>query len=208
VKSSLAALALLCSSVTMASTVTMVTSTNAVANGDTFDVVLHADQFPGTEAAALGLTFDGALVSLNSIQLCTVALCGTASPFDTLTQLINGLFSVAYAAAGFICDSSYPTAPFNMTPCNFDAVRFNFTAAASGNGAANIQLVDDCDSINGTLGWQEIITLNCMGGTGSVVPRPTYVQANVQVGVPAPAAAWLFGSGLGLLGVVRRCVMV
>ena len=41
--------------------------------------------------------------------------------------------------------------------------------------------------------------------TFGAVPT-TYTQANVvvQSAVPVPAAAWLFGSGLGLLGMARR----
>ena len=65
-----------------------------------------------------------------------------------------------------------------------------FTFQALSGGFMNLQLNDEA-------GWWDY-------DTGATIPT-TYVQANIVVGppIPVPAAAWLFGSALGVLGWLR-----
>jgi hypothetical protein len=169
-KSSLGALALLCSSVGMAATVNVVPSLpNPIANGQAFSVLVSGVNIPEQGGASLAVRFDPTKVTFNSIQLCTVALCPTASPFDFLSSIT----SVGTNEKDFTFALNSGTVPAGSS---FDAIRINFTAAASGSGPANIVLVDD----GGNFCWGDPNTFACYTGF-------TYNQANVIVGPPSPA---------------------
>ena len=70
---------------------------------------------------------------------------------------------------------------------------FTINFVATGLGLANINLIDDGLDFS----WTDATTFEAIPVTY------TYTGNNIQV-IPVPAAAWLFGSALGLLGVARR----
>jgi hypothetical protein len=189
-KSGLGALALLCSSVSMAATVT-VSGPHQLFTG-LFQLLVTATGMPPNNGATLGLTWDATKVRITSLALAS------GTPFDTLTPTtISGntgslTFTAARSAADTVC---LDVPGFAVDPCDFPVIVINgMVTTDTYVGPTNIRLVDDH-------------TLNCWVdalSTGCFATSPTYVQPNFFLNEPLPAAAWLFGSGLGLLGLLRR----
>ena len=182
-KQVIGALALLCSSVSMAATINVVSTNNNPNVGQTFSVTVSGAGFPETAGATLQLSWNTAAVSVTSVVLATGSPFPTivaASPFNLVTVL--GPLS-----------GTQPSGSFN-------AFTVNFTAIGTGGGnpptaPANILLTDD----QGDFCWTDANTNAC-------VPVQ-YTQANVTVHapvVPVPAAAWLLMSGLGSLVGIKR----
>ena len=168
-------LALLCSSVSLAATVSVVPSNANPTPASTFSVTVSGVFGATTTAGAtLGLTWNTAVVAVTSVVLATGSPFPTivaASPFNLVTVL--GPLTGAQPSG------------------NFDAFVVNFNAIAP--GAANIVLVDD----QGDFCWTVAVCSAC-------VPT-TYTQANVTVGaVPVPAAAWLLAPAVLAAGRFSR----
>ena len=192
---SLAVLALLCSSAANAATVAVNLSENSgIANdglvnvGDSFSLTVSGADFPQTIGATLRLLFNEAAVGVIQPTLGSGIVLAPGSPF-TDGVIVNfpdpfpsgRLFTVLVPPDVFF-SGNYPSG-------DFDAFVINFTALAA--GPANVVIFDD----QFDLVWVEAVSLR-------TIPV-TYTQADVSV-IPVPAAAWLFGSALGLLGAARR----
>ncbi len=195
-KKAIAVLGLLGSSTGFAASINVViTETSFIANdglvnvGDFITVNVFGSGFPDTVGATLKLNFNGAAVAVRQATLVNGIVLGAGSPFTggiaTPTPAgsfpVLGNFSVLAPTVGTL-----PTGNFGGNA----AFTINFVAI--GLGLANIQIVDD----GGDFSWTD-------AGDFSAIPVTyTYTQ-NPQV-IPVPAAVWLFGSALGLLGVARR----
>ena len=190
-KRTLAMAALFCSSAGYSATVTVNLSENSgIANdglvsiGDSFSLTVSGADFPQTNGATLKLFFNEAIVGVVQPTEGSGIVLAPGSPF-TDGIVVNApdpfpsgrIFSVLAPFPGV-----YPSG-------NFDAFVINFTAI--GAGAANVVLFDD----QANFSWSDPATF-------LAIPV-TYTQADVSV-IPIPAAAWLFGSALGLLGAARR----
>ena len=171
-------LALLGSSASMASTVTITASTLTPTAGSNFTMTISSDVQNTFGAATLRLAFDASKV---------VYASGTfLAPFNFYSKVSanNATPTDFYVEA-----PSGPVGAYNVAV-------LTFTALAA--GAANIK-IDDDDCATGSFGWPDA-NFGCVAGI-------TYVQAPVVVTqqvVPVPAAAWLFVSALGGLATLRR----
>ena len=194
-KKALAVLGLLGSSTGFAATVTVQITENSftpndglVNVGDFITVNVFGSGFPDTVGATLKLSFNGAAVQVRQATLTNGIVLGAGSPFTggiaTPTPAgafpVLGNFSVLAPTVGAL-----PTGNFGGNA----AFTINFVAV--GLGLANIQIVDDgADFV-----WSDEFS----------APIPvTYTNTLSPQVIPVPAAAWLFGSALGLLGVARR----
>ena len=194
-KKAIAVLGLLGSSTGFAATVTVqITESSFIANdglvnvGDFITVNVFGSGFPDTVGATLKLSFNAAAVAVRQPTLTNGIVLGAGSPFTggiqtptsagTFPVLSN--FSVLAPTVGTL-----PTGNFGGNA----AFTINFVAI--GLGLANIQIVDDgADFV-----WSDEFS----------APIPvTYTNTLSPQVIPVPAAAWLFGSALGLLGVARR----
>jgi uncharacterized repeat protein (TIGR01451 family) len=158
-KSCVVGLALLCSSAALAATVNVTPSvSNPIANSQTFSVTISGVNIPEQGGASLAVSYNPALVTLDSVALAP------GSPFDFLSPLTV----VDPSTKSFTFALNSGTVPAGSS---FDAIRINFTAAATGSGAANINLIDD----GGFYCWGDPINFSCY--TGFV-----YNQASVNIG--------------------------
>lgn len=195
-KKALAVVGLLGSSTGFAATVNVVVTENSfIANdglvnvGDFITINVFGSGFPDTVGATLKLSFNSAAVAVRQATLTNGIVLGAGSPFTggiaTPTPAgsfpSGGNFSVLAPTVGTL-----PTGNFGGNA----AFTINFVAI--GLGAANIQLIDD----GADFSWTDAATFEPIVSTYSYSLSP-------QV-IPIPAAAWLFGSALGLLGVARR----
>lgn len=189
-KRSLAVLSLLCSSAGYSATVTVNLSENSgIANdglvnvGDVFSLTVSGADFPATVGATLKLLFNDVAVGVAQPTRVNGIVLASGSPFTGGVFVDPGpypsgrIFSVVVPVVGALPSG------------NFDAFVINFTALAA--GPANTVIFDDQFDFS----WTD-------GATFLPIPV-TYTQADVTV-IPVPAAAWLFGSAVGLLGAVRR----
>jgi hypothetical protein len=186
----LALLVLLCSATGFAASVTIVPSTGNPAVGQNFFIDVFGSGFPATAGATLILTFN-ANVELRTPTLTNGVKLGSGSPFT------DGIGMTPDCEEFFASGCSFSVlAPLGGTPPSgdfggFAAVRIGFKALAVGD--ANIRIFDDQNDFS----WTDATTS---------LPIPvTYNQANVNVApIPVPAAVWLFGSALGVMGWLRR----
>jgi hypothetical protein len=182
--------ALLCSSAGYAATVAVtVTENSFITNdglvnvGDSFFVTVSGAGFPNTVGASLTLLYNSAAVAITGPVLTNGIVLAPGSPFT------GGIVAPDPFPSGSILNILAP--PVGALPNgSFDAFRINFTAI--GEGFANIVLFDD--QVDNS--WTDAITFGAI--------PVTYTQASSVQVIPVPAAVWLFGSALGLLGVARR----
>jgi len=184
-------LALLCSTASMAASVSVVPSdaNPAVATG--FSVTVHADAMPANVGPSLGLSFDTSKVSFVS------AAPAAAGPFST----VGGGFLTVVNPGGTYPIELYAT-PAGSPSGSFDVFVINFQAIAP--GLANIQILENTPALGdlATFAWFDDVNFLPIQGI-------VYNQADVCVGgqcgvVPVPAGLWLLVSGLGSLVGVRR----
>ena len=175
-KQLIGALALLCSSVSMAATINVVASNTDPNVGQTFSVTVSGVAFPETAGATLGLTWDATKVTVTSVVLAT------GSPFPTIV-----------AASPFNIVTVLGPLSGTQPSGNFAAFTVNFTAIAA--GLANISVNDDQSDFC----WTDAQTSACVPANYN--QASVTVHAPV---VPVPAAAWLLLSGLGSLVGVKR----
>ena len=195
-KKALAVVGLLGSSTGFAASVTVqITENSFTANdglvnvGDFITVNVFGSGFPDTVGATLKLSFNGAAVAVRQPTLTNGIVLGAGSPFTggiaTPTSAgsfpVLGNFSVLAPTVGAL-----PTGNFGGNA----AFTINFVAI--GLGLANIQIVDDGLDFS----WTDATTFEAI--------PVTYTNTLSPQVIPVPAAAWLFGSALGLLGVARR----
>lgn len=128
----------------------------------------------------------------------------TATPGAALTALLNNWFG-GVAPAGFLF-GSYTGSGVGLSSGSGDAVNiFNASNALIANvtfGAANTGASFDnsAGANNALLPAYSLVGVNgATAGVDGRVASPGSVSA-----VPLPAAVWLLGSGLGLLGAARR----
>ena len=195
-KKAIAVLGLLGSSAGFAATVTVqITENSFIPNdglvnvGDFITVNVFGSGFPDTAGATLRLSFNDAAVAVRQPTLTNGIVLGAGSPFtggiflwppDTVSFPVLGVFGVLGPLVGTL-----PTGNFGGNA----AFTINFVAI--GLGLANIQIVDDGQDFS----WAD----------NNLFAIPvTYTNTLSPQVIPVPAAAWLFGSALGLLGVARR----
>ena len=147
-----AALTLLCSSVGMAASITVVPSTATPGVGDTFTLLVQGTGFPETAGATLGMTWNTAVVDVVSVD------AAVGSPFT------GGVVAAAPWNPITILGPLVGALPIG----DFDT--FLITFSAIGTGSADIVLVDD--QID--LCWSDAQTFGC-------VTPVTYTQATVNV---------------------------
>ena len=214
-KPALAALALLFSSTGFAAAINVVTTENSfltndglVNVGDSFFLDVFGSDFPDTVGATLTLTFNSAAVRLASpltrlAPLVTDGLTSTGIGSVFAGGVQTPLCVPQPSTANPICSNPFPSGGnFSilagltgaLPTGNFGgAAAFRLNFVAIGLGAANVQIGDDGADFT----WSDALSLPIEGVTY------TYQNNNIQV-IPVPAAVWLFGSALGLLGVARR----
>jgi hypothetical protein len=178
---SLGALALLCSSVGSAATVTMTSSNLAPVVGDFFTVTLNATDFVNAGAGTMSIVWDNTKATFTHTDNTACSAClAPAGPVGVGT----GTFVQVHLPTFDLL----PGAP----PVNgaFTAAQFTFQAIAA--GAVNLVINDDGGN---QTGWFDNDTAEPIA--------VSYTQANITVApVPAPAALWLLGTGLA--GLVVR----
>ena len=190
-KQSLLAVAMLFSSTGFAATVQVVPSTATPIAGSTFYIDVFGNGFPDVVGATLKMSFNPNVSVVSPAVTAGFSTAGgqftggVAIPPTCTPTYVSGTgcnFSILGPLVGTL-----PTGNFGGVP----AVRITFNALAA--GAANIQILDDQSDF-------------CFTDTNFGCVPTTYTQASVvvQSAVPVPAAAWLFGSALGLIGVARR----
>jgi len=151
----------------------------AIAVGETVIVTVRNVDFELTGGATLGVNWNPAVLDLVSLATPTFDFLDPAAP--TPDQQAAGAVPF-FSLANFV--------PASDQIGNFDSITLEFIAQAPGDSAINI---DESD----IRGWNR--------PDASIIDGIIYNQASVTVSaVPVPAAVWLFGSALGLLGWVRR----
>jgi len=151
----------------------------AIVQGDTFMVTVSNVDFELTGGATLGVNWNPVVLNLVSLSTPTFDFLDPGAP--TQAQQDAGEISF-FSLANFVSASDQIG--------NFDSITLEFFAQAPGDSAINI---DESD----IRGWNR--------PDASIIDGILYNQASVTVSaVPVPAAVWLFGSALGLLGWIRR----
>ncbi len=148
-----------------------------VSPGSTVTMDIVGSAFSGNlDGGDWGATWDASVLSFVSLTVDAV----WDSVFSDETNVGTGHLDFVFL--GFT--------PAAGLPSPFGVATLEFTAAGSGN--TTVALDNGLGS-----GWP-------LTGGGNE-PSVTYGTSDVDIGVvPVPAAVWLFGSALGLLGFVRR----
>jgi hypothetical protein len=148
-----------------------------VSPGSTVTMDIVGSAFSGNlDGGDWGATWDASVLSFVSLTVDAVWDTVTVSDANVGTGVLDFVFMGYSPPAGL-------ASPFAVAT-------FEFTAAGSGNTTV---------ALNSGLGTGWPLT----GGGNE--PSVTYGTSDVAIAaVPVPAAVWLFGSALGLLGFVRR----
>lgn len=182
--STLGVLALLGSAAASAASLNVVSSNLDPIVGEVFTLTLTAADFVNPVGGiVLSLAYNPNVV-LQSVALPT----GAADPLRVATGAVLANFNPNFH---WLPGSVIPTGTFAMG---------TFTFLATAPGAAGIAFSDDGGNESG---WFD-------KNTGGAIFSVIYHNANVCVSclpqVPVPAAVWLFGSALGVMGWLRRQV--
>jgi len=126
---------------------------------------------------------------------------GQCSSFRTATNSANANSFVLWdgVAANFIVVDNLASPANNFTPSSVGGVPNYNTSGAAGINA----IVWDLSGFNETTGEGTIlanVALTTQTGNNATVITGTYTLN----AVPVPAAVWMFGSALGVMGLVRR----
>jgi hypothetical protein len=148
-----------------------------VSPGSTVTMEIVGSAFSGNlDGGDWGATWNASVLTFVSLTVDAVWDTVTISDDNVGTGVLDFVFMGFSPAAGL--------------PSPFAVARFEFTAAGSGN--TTVVLNDGFPGIGWTL-------------TGGGEEAVTFGTSDVDIGVvPVPAAVWLFGSALGLLGLLRR----
>jgi len=156
----------------------------AIMQGEMFTVTVRHTNFPQSGGGTLGILWNASVLDLNTISLAPGAFAGLDPSAPSQAQQDAGSIQL-FSIFGDLFDPS--TDPMG----NFDSFIIKFTAVAPGSGDIII------DESGPTRGWNR--------SDASIIDGIVYNQASVTVSaIPVPAAVWLFGSALGLLGWVRQ----
>lgn len=169
--------------------------------------------FSSSLATAANITWDTAVTSVGVNDVFTIDVIGTgfasnvdgggvnfsfdANVLNVTSISING--SVWDFGAGF-----NSTGAVNNVAGTVDGIYVNAWSAVTGDFSVASVTFQAIGSGASTLSLSEF-ALNPWASGGSLI-NPAYTDASVIVSaVPAPAAVWLFGSGLiGLIGISKR----
>jgi len=156
----------------------------AIALGQTFTVTVSNADFVQTGGATVGILWDPVILDLNSISLAPGAFAGLAPSAPSGAEQTAGEIAL-FSIFGDLNPANDPVG-------NFDSFILEFIAQSAGTSAITI------DESGVSRGWSDSSDLSIISGV-------IYNQGSVTVSaVPVPAAVWLFGSALGLLGWARR----
>jgi hypothetical protein len=149
---------------------------------------------PIGSAFTVNMIIDDANAAVGSYAINSMSYTTTVGTYDTISSWVNPL-TVAGSDAAMTMD-----APFE-TNASTEHMLFDLTNFGVGS------LFNDALSWNGVAVTGDII-IRGIGGFGSLDQlsgiQPFAGTLSVSTAVPVPAAVWLFGSGLGLLGWIRR----
>ena len=177
-------LALLCSSASMAGTLTVTSSNLNPGISDVFTVSLAATDINNVGGITLAVAWDSTKVALTGSSLPTLG--------DGPLAVGTGTFLVVNGAGNNRTLDILPGAP--PISGNYSVAVLTFQALVS--GAMNLIVNDDGGTFTG---WFD-------NDTADVIPV-NYAQANINVvgaQVPVPAAAWLLISALGSMVALKR----
>jgi len=148
----------------------------------TFTITISHTDFPQTGGATVGVIWNPDVLDLTSITTDTF-LFGVFPDAPSEEEQAAGEIVLLTLLGSLIDPSLDPVG-------SFDSMILTFFAIAAGTSDIII------DESGAARGWD---TSDAERITGII-----YNQAMVNVVIPVPAAIWLFGSSLGLLGCVRR----
>jgi len=176
-KKALFAALLLTSGYLQAATVTWDDADKNALQGDTFTLnIVGADFLVDVDGGGVNLAFDSSVVNVLSVTI-------DEAVWDLGVGISGGTIdNVAGTVDGIMVNN------WNTVTNDFIVATVEFEVVGTNEMSSALTLTEYVG--------------NPWAGGGSAL-NPTFVAGNINV-VPVPAAAWLFGSAIGLLGWLRR----